>query len=75
MSSANDMMIASEIVLIVLIAAAILEFIITIWIIYSIISANKHLEHIEEFCDWYYKKHKDSEQISVASGSDSLKQA
>ena len=48
-----------ELVLIIAVIVAAITLFIDILVIYSIISANKHLGNIEEFCDWYYEKHKD----------------
>lgn len=47
-----------ELWLIIALVASVVSLVIEIVVIYSIISANKHLEHIEEFCDWYYETHK-----------------
>ena len=48
-----------ELVLIIAVIVAAITLFVDILVIYSIISANKHLGNIEEFCDWYYEKHKD----------------
>lgn len=69
----NNAMTEADRMMIISIVVSMIILIVDIVVIYSIISANKHLKHIEEFCDWYYEKHKESEQIGVSAGSDGLK--